>query len=191
MISRELFAQLRMLLRPLSNRIANSIARAVVQVVTDGTKLQAVQLGVLTGEDIDDGERFQEFGFSSVPLVGAEAIVVFPNGDRGHPLVVAVDDRRHRPTAQDPGTVTVYNHIGAKITITADGDIVATPATGRHCLLGSGSASDPVALKSDLVALKTAYDAHVHMVPAPVSANTLVPVPLAPTPVAATKVKAE
>jgi len=130
-ISRDLLDQLRHLLRPLSTRIANSIARAVVQVVADGSKLQVLQLGVLEGEDVDDGERFQAYGFSSVPLAGAEAVVLFPNGDRGHPLVVAVDDRRHRPTGGEPGEVTVYNDKGATVKITRDGDIIITPAPGK------------------------------------------------------------
>lgn len=124
------------LLRPLQTRVANSIARAVVQLVKDSTKLQELQLGVLDGEDIDDAERFQEYGFSSVPLPGAEAVVVFPNGDRAHPLVVAVDDRDYRPVGGEPGEVVVYNASGASVRLQADGDIILTPATGRQVQIG-------------------------------------------------------
>jgi phage baseplate assembly protein V len=127
-----LLAQLQHLLRPLSTRISNLAARAVIQLVNDGSKLQQLQLGVLAGEDVDDAEHHQPYGFSSVPLVGAEAVVIFPSGDRGHPLVVSVSDRRYRPTGGEPGEVTVYNHTGARITLTKDGDIEVQPADGRQ-----------------------------------------------------------
>lgn len=152
---------IRGLLRPLAVRVANSIARAVVQLVDDATGLQGLQLGVLDGEDLDECERFQEYGFYSVPLVGAEAVVVFPNGDRGHPLVVAVDDRRYRPTGGDAGEVCVYNHTGANVKITAAGDIVLTPAAGKKIKLGSASADLGVALWSDLQTLADAIDGAV------------------------------
>lgn len=160
-IDRDTLAQLRHLVRPLATRVANSVARAVVQLADDAKKLQSLQIGVLEDEDIDEAEHHQSYGFSSVPLEGAEAVVVFPNGDRGHPLVVAVSDRRYRPTGGQPGEVTVYNSTGAKVTITKDGDIVAVPAAGREVRLGSGSASDPPALASELEAIKTAIDTWV------------------------------
>lgn len=125
-------AQLKHLLRPLATRIANIAARAVVQLVNDGSKLQQMQIGVLAGEDVDDAEHHQPYGFSSVPLVGAEAVVIFPSGDRGHPLVVSASDRRYRPTGGKPGEVVVYNHTGARITMTKDGDIEVQPAPGRE-----------------------------------------------------------
>ena len=156
MADRRMLAQLDHLLRPLRNRLANVLARAVVQLVDDAKTLQSLQTGVLSGEDRDDCERFQNFGFSGVPLAGAEAVILFPNGDRGRPLVVAVDDRRYRPRGKTAGTVTVYNHTGASVTITPLGDIVATPGLGRQVLLGSTGASEPPAFNADLEELRGA-----------------------------------
>jgi phage gp45-like len=45
-------------------------------------------------------------------------------------LVVATDDRRHRPTGLEPGEVAVYNSAGARVTMQADGNIAVTPAAG-------------------------------------------------------------
>lgn len=158
-LGHDALTQLRHLLRPLSNRIANSIARAVVQVVDDNTKQQLLQIGVLAGEDIDEAERFQEYGFSSVPLAGAEAVVLFPNGDRAHPLVVAVDDRRYRVTGLQRGEVAVYSKFGALIKLTKDGDIEVVPAPGGEVRIGGAGVSDPVARASDLDAIKAAINA--------------------------------
>lgn len=129
-ISRELLSQIGLMLAPLRNKIANSIARAVVQMVDDSTKLQLLQLGVLAGEDVDDAERFQNYGVFSVPLAGAEAVVIFPNGDRGHPLVVAVDDRRHRPRGGEPGEAGLYTHEGDELRL-AKNRLVILKTGGR------------------------------------------------------------
>jgi phage baseplate assembly protein V len=154
-IARDALQQLDRLLRPLKQRIANTIARAVVQVINDGTKLQSVQLGAMAGETIDDGERFQEYGFTSVPLDGAEAVVVFPNGDRGHPLVIAIDDRRHRPTGLEAGEVAVYSETGAQVILKANGDIEISCAPGGKVYLNDGSGGEQLITKSQ-------YDAHTH-----------------------------
>jgi phage baseplate assembly protein V len=142
------------LLRPLATRMANMVARGVVQLVNDATKLQLLQLGVLAGETVEGdkgAEHFQSYGFSSVPLVGAEAVVIFPNGDRSHPLVIATSDRRYRPTGGQPGEVVVYNNTGAKITITKDGDIKVRAAAGRQILADDGAGAGPLVTQAQFM----------------------------------------
>jgi len=119
----------------MATRLANSIARAVVQRVDDSTRMQLVQLGVLAGEDVDDAEHFQPYGFKSVPLAGAEAVVLFPNGDRAHPLVVVVDDRRNRPDTWQAGEAGLYNDAGAIVRLKANGDIEIGQAGGSFSAL--------------------------------------------------------
>lgn len=158
-LTRAMLSQIEQLLDPIRTQVANVVARAVVSRVDDSKMLQNAQIGALDSEELDDCERFQQYGFSSVPIAGAEAVAVFPSGDRGHPLIVAVDDRRYRVSGLEAGEVAIYNNTGAKVVITKDGDIVATPASGRTIKLGSSTSSDPVALKSELDALKTAIAA--------------------------------
>lgn len=127
------------LLRPLGTRIANAIARGVVQLADDTKKLQLVQLGVLAGETIDGAEHHQPYGFSSVPLAGAEAIALFPNGDRGHPLLLAASDRRYRPTGGEPGQVDLYHYKGGSVTFLASGDIRVTPGPGGKVIIAGAA----------------------------------------------------
>jgi phage baseplate assembly protein V len=132
------------------------VARAVVRVVDDTPSRQRLQVRALEDEDIDDGERWQQYGFSSVPLTGADAVVLFPGGDRGHPLVIAVDDRRHRPSGGDPGDVVVYHHDGARIHLQANGDVVISAKPGAKVFIDDGSGgAEPLVTKSQ-------FDAHVH-----------------------------
>lgn len=142
MIARDVLAQVTQLLRPIRVALANSIARAVVQLVDDAKKQQMAQVGVLEGEDVDDAEHFQPYGFSSVPLPGAEAIVLFPGGDRGHPLVPVVSDRRYRPTSGQAGEVVLYTDEGDKIRL-GRGHVISLSTTGQ-VKLGSTSASSGV-----------------------------------------------
>lgn len=113
---------------PLRRAVANMVSRAVVKLVNDAAGMQVVQLGLLAGETRDQAERFQQYGFTSVPLEGAEAVVVFVGGTRDHPLVVCVDDRRYRPKGMQDGEAQMYNHIGDYIHIKADGSIKVVAA---------------------------------------------------------------
>ncbi|MES2170564.1 MAG: phage baseplate assembly protein V [Actinomycetota bacterium] len=140
------FDQLMHLIRPLATRIANGAGRATVQLVDDTGKTQMLQIGVLEGETGPDAEHFQPYGFSSVPLVGAQGVVLFPNGDQSHPLVIVMGDNRSRPTGGAPGDVVMYHHTGAKITMTGAGDIVADPAPGRTFSLAGAAAAQQALL---------------------------------------------
>jgi phage baseplate assembly protein V len=175
-IGRDILDQLGQLMRPIATRVANTVARGVVQLVDDSKKQQLVQLGVLDGEDVDTAEHFQPYGFYSVPLVGAEAVVVFPNGDRSHPLVVAVADRGKRPTGGQAGEVGIYGPTGARVIMMANGDIEVRPAPGHEVLVRD--ASDAV----DRLVKRGEFLAHGHAT----AATGPVSPPIAATPLADT-----
>lgn len=138
-IDRSTLEQVRQLLRPLANRIANLLSRGTVSAVNDGAKLQRIQVGALVDEDIDDVEHHQPYGFSSVPHAGAEAVAAFPNGDRAHPIAVVVSDRRHRPTGGQVGEVCLYTDEGDVIRL-GRGHVVSVETSGE-VRLGSATAS--------------------------------------------------
>jgi phage baseplate assembly protein V len=117
------------LLAPLKARLANMIARAVVRLVDDGKMMQTVQVEVGADETRDGVERVQNYGFTSVPLDGAEAVVVFVGGRRDHGLAIAVDDRRHRLTGLESGEVAIYTDQGDAVVIRRGGTIEVTAAT--------------------------------------------------------------
>lgn len=120
---------LRRALQPLQQRIMLMISRAVVLVVKDGAGLQGLQVSLLADEVREDVERFQNYGFTSHPLPGAEAVAACVAGSRDHVLVIAVDDRRYRLRALAQGEVAIYTDQGDKIVLKRGGVIEVTAST--------------------------------------------------------------
>lgn len=116
-------ATLRRLIAPLQRRVALMLGRCVLTAIDDAAKVQRVQLTALRDEVHGDVERFQDYGFTSVPLPGAEAVAVFVAGNRGHGIVVVADDRRYRKTGLAPGEVAVYDLLGKFVHLRADGTL--------------------------------------------------------------------
>lgn len=178
------------LLRPLRWRLENMVSRAVVKLVDDAAKMQGLQVVILAGETRDFVERFQNYGFTSNPPAGSEAVLVFPGGNRSHPLAVAVDDRASRKTGLAEGEAAIYTKFGDYIHVKADGtiEVVASNAvsvtapevtvtaatkvtldtpnceiTGDLAVGGDVIAEGAVAdADGDLTEMRTVFNAHVH-----------------------------
>jgi phage baseplate assembly protein V len=177
------------------------VARAVLNRVNDVKKMQTVQLTALEGETRADVERVHEYGFTSVPLEGAEAVAVFPGGFREQGLVIATDDRRYRLTGLTAGEVAIYTDQGDKVVIERGGTIRVTASTKvviAAPLVELAGNTDAVALASkvaaQLTALKSAISGAV-VVPmdggASFKATLLAALASWPASTASTKVKAE
>lgn len=114
------------LLGPLARSIGNLMSRGTVKIVNPGTKMQSLQLKLLDGEVADNVEHFEPFGFTSNPDGGAEALVLFPSGDKSHGIAVVVADRRYRLKGLASGDVAVYDKRGQSIILTENGIVVNT-----------------------------------------------------------------
>ncbi len=175
-INREHLDQLRHLLRPLAVRVASTIVRGFVQLADDSKKQQLLQIDGYEGGPNDGAENFQPYGLSSVPLSGAEHVTIFPNGDRSHPMTIAVSDRRHRPTGGSPGEVTLHCHTGAVVILKTNGDIELQPAAGHEVLIRDAAGT------VDRLVKRGEFLAHGH----PTAATGPVSPPTAATPIADT-----
>ena len=99
------------------------IGRAVLRVVDDSAGLQLVQVEGLQGEVLDQVERIQQYGFTSHPRPGADAIILSIGGARQN-AVVLVDDRRTRPKDLAEGEVMLYGpQANQFIKLKADGSV--------------------------------------------------------------------
>lgn len=123
---------IRKMLAPVQRRVMLMVSRAVVNIVDDSLNMQNLQLTVLVDETQDGVERFQNFGFTSVPSKGAEAIVLNVGGNRDHPIAVVVDDRRYRLKNLQEGESAVHNKDGDKVHIKQGREINVVAGDATH-----------------------------------------------------------
>ncbi|HDX1124358.1 phage baseplate assembly protein V [Pasteurella canis] len=112
-------------LAPIKRSLKLLVNRGVMSFVSDEHKRQNVQIRLQSDEVIDDAERFQNYGFSSVPSAG-EVIAVEVGGKRSHIAVLVVDDKGVRPTGLKAGDVVVYHQEGHSFLLTEQGEVVLT-----------------------------------------------------------------
>lgn len=143
----------RKLMAPLERRVSMMVARGVISLLDDGKKMQLAQVQLLADEVAPSLERFQEYGFSSAPAEGAEAVVVFPGGVRSHGIIIAVDDRRFRLGGMKGGEVALYDDAGQVVHLKRDGILIKSPlkvtAEAPEITLKGGSNGDQVAHLTD------------------------------------------
>lgn len=151
----DLPSTIRKLLNPIARRVQTMIARAVIETLSDAGSRQVVQISMQADSLRDSVERFQEYGFSGVPSVGAEAIALLVGGDGDHPVVIVVEDRSCRPTGMSEGEVCVYTKQNAKrVYCKKDGSIeIGTSPTDFAALASK--------VNSELTKIATAFSSFV------------------------------
>jgi phage baseplate assembly protein V len=109
------------LLAPLQRRLRLIADRAIVTLVNDSLQRQNLQLKVLADEGADDVERFQNYGHTSVPPTGSEAIVLGVGGARAGLVAIAVEHKGVRPKDLEAGDSCLYHLEGHNLLLGKDG----------------------------------------------------------------------
>jgi len=157
------------LMGPVWRRIRLLVSRGVLKLVDDSLKLQSVQVTLL-GDQPAYAERFQQYGFTSHPHPGAEAIVAAVGGARAHLVALSVDDRRYRLKALAKGEVAIYDDQGQRVHLTRAGiviDGVGKPVQFVNCpdvhmdgnLHVAGDVSDK---NGSMQEMRDTYNVHDH-----------------------------
>ena len=116
----------------IEGRVRGMIARAVVRLIDDARACQEMQIDLLSDESQDGVERFQNYGFTSVPKNGAEALVACVGGLRSHAVAIVVEDRRYRLKNLQSGEVAVFDDLGNMVKLGRDKiEIIAVSEIGR------------------------------------------------------------
>ena len=184
------------LIDPLRRRVRLMIGRAVLAAADDSKGIQLVQVKLLDGEVGDGVERMQNYGYTSVPKVGAEGVMVCVSGDRTHGIVVVMDDRRYRLKNLQPGEVALYTDEGdtivmkrgRKIEVTAGAEVTVrapvvkveastkvTLTTPLVEMTQDLSVGGSISVVGDVVADGISLTAHAHGGVTPGGGNTGVP----------------
>lgn len=167
----------------LAARVRGMISRAVVSLVNDAYKMQALQVTLMADQTPDDAEHFQHYGFTSVPLPGAEGIALAIGGSTGHTAVINVDDRRYRLKALAGGEVALYDDLGHKVHLTRSGividgagQLVTITNTPKLRVEADIEATGQVKDLCDdagrtMAQMRATYSGHTHNAPGGVTAN--------------------
>jgi phage baseplate assembly protein V len=158
-----LLRMVRKVVEPIKRSVQLMIGRAILATVSDSKGIQEVKLTILAGE-VKEMERFQNYGFSSNPLPGAEALSVFVSGDREHGICLAIDDRRYRLKSLPNGAVGLYDAIGSTIILKNDGEVEIKGTTKTIVdspAIELGSTALEAILKGET--FQTFFNAHTHI----------------------------
>ena len=154
--------------------LSNLLARAVVRGLNTATKCQMLQVEMAGGEGKSDIEHMEPYGFTAAPLMGAEAVAAYFDGDRSHGVVLVVADRRFRIKGLQSGEVAVYDDQGQSVTLTRAGIIVngagkqitftnAPKARFEMDIEATGEIKDKCDTSGlAMSAMRTAYNGHTH-----------------------------
>ena len=163
------------LIAPLQRRLRLIADRAIVTLVNDSLQRQGLQLKVLADETADDVERFQNYGHTSVPPEGAEAIVLGLGGARAGLVAIAVEHKGSRPKDLEAGDSCLYHLEGHRIILRKNGVIeiaaktVTLTATEKFTIIspdneiqGPLHVTGPITSDEDVTAGDISLSGHDH-----------------------------
>jgi hypothetical protein len=153
-------------LMEMSGRAMHSILRLTLNKANDNPMMQELSFDGMNSEGRKIVERLQAFGMTTMPLPrdqqqgggqnggggggtggdgasmqgpAAEGIALLIGGQRNHPVVIGVDDRRHRPMGLKPGESFQYDD-------QQQGTLIRRAATYILSLDDDGSGQAPAAV---------------------------------------------
>lgn len=117
------------IIAPLQRKIMLMIGRAILTTIKDTDSYQKLQMTLLSGDVSDGVDCLQNYGFTSSPKSGADAIFVCVGGNHDNAIVIACDDKRYRLKGLQSGEVAIYTDEGDKIHLKRGNNIEITTQT--------------------------------------------------------------
>ncbi|WP_186071149.1 phage baseplate assembly protein V [Burkholderia gladioli] len=119
------------------DRIRNLFGRGRVTLVDDSGPVQIVQLR-MNGLEVPAGRfRVPEFGFSSNPPVGSDALALHVAGDRSAGAVVGTNHQESRPRGLAPGESMLYSQDGKSIYL--KDSVIVVEAKGQDVVVNDAA----------------------------------------------------
>ncbi|MDF7676354.1 phage baseplate assembly protein V [Neisseriaceae bacterium ESL0693] len=100
-----------------ANNAVRRAFRGQLTVINSSEPVQRAQVAGLADETLQNIEHLQQFGFTSNPPAGSEAIVLPLGGTTSHSVIVATEHASYRIKALKSGEVAIYSQSGASITL--------------------------------------------------------------------------
>jgi phage gp45-like len=102
-------------------RVQHVIGRGRVTTGNDAGNVQLLQVKLGADEIRDNTPRLAEFGFTSMPPVGSDVVVVFIGGDRSNGAIIATGHQASRLKGLKPGEVAIFDDQGQSVFLTRTG----------------------------------------------------------------------
>lgn len=105
-------------------RLQHVIGRGRVTTGDDSGNVQLLQVKLGPDEIRDNTPRLAEYGLTSMPPVGSDALLVFVGGDRWNGAIVATGHQASRLKGLAPGEVAIYDDQGQSVYLTRAGIVI-------------------------------------------------------------------
>jgi len=89
--------------------------RAVLTAIRLVTAIQLVQADAMAGEQLQEAELIQHYGFTSAPLNGSQMVVLPLGGKTAHGIIIATEHGSYRFKLTAQGEVALYTDEGDHI----------------------------------------------------------------------------
>jgi phage gp45-like len=155
-------------------RVQHVIGRGRVTTGNDAGNVQLLQVKLGADEIRDNTPRLAEFGFTSMPPAGSDAVVVFIGGDRSNGAIIATGHQASRLKGLKPGEVAIFDDQGQSVFLTRAG-IVINCAGLPMTINGNVTVNGKLTATTDVVGAGTSLHTHVHSGVTPGGANTGAP----------------
>lgn len=122
-------------LERITRRLQLLVGRGRITFAKDEGPVQVHQVQV-NDREIIDMPRIMEYGFSSMPKVGCQAVVIFVGGERSNGVILGTNDERARLAGLQPGEVALYDDQGQSVWIKRGGIVIecaGKPLTINDC----------------------------------------------------------
>lgn len=134
------------ILSRLSRRILNFVAVGTIKTVVDSGTSQACQVSINDFETIDSMPRPVQFGFTSNPPIGTQALLLFAGGDRSNGVIIGTNNLSDRMKNCDSGGAAMYSADGRYVYISSSG--ITINAGGLPVTVSDASELDVTATNS-------------------------------------------
>lgn len=98
--------------------------RAVLTNINSSTPIQLIQADGLAGEQLQDNELMQHYGYTSVPPDGTQVVVLPIGGKTAHGIIIATEHAKYRLKGLKAGEAALYDDLGQSIVLTRSGIVV-------------------------------------------------------------------
>lgn len=159
-------------------RIVMLVGRGRLTSINDAGVVQLVQIKLGADEVRDGMPRLAEYGFTSNPPAGTDAVATFLAGDRSNGVVIATGNQVYRLVGLASGDVAIYDSRGQSVWLTPSGIVVnggglpmkitnTTQVRMETALLEvTGDIQDNCDAQTRTMAtMRSIYDGHTHTVP--------------------------